>query len=204
MATVAKTTNAPADETGVVPYRLTVTQFLKMVDAGILPEDAHVGLLGGQLVANMVKENPHNYTVDALADELRARLPKGFRVREAKSYLHGRYDRPEPDITVVRGTREDYRHREPRPKEIAVVVEVADVTYAKDRAAKWWRYASAGIPVYVIANLKKEQVEVCSDPAGRGESAVYRTVSAFGAGEEFPVIVDGRELGRIAVKDIMP
>jgi Uma2 family endonuclease len=204
MATVVKTTNARADETGVVPYRLTVTQFLKMVDAGVLPEDAHVELLGGQLVDTMVKKNPHNYAVAKVAQDLRSMLPAGYLVREEKSYLHGRYDRPEPDIAVVRGALPDYRTREPRPRDIVLLVEIADVTYAKDRGAKWWRYASASIPVYVIANLKKQQVEVCSDPAGRGQSAVYRTVSVFGAAEQFPVIVDGRELGRIAVKDIMP
>jgi len=204
MATAAKTTETRADESGIVPYRLTVTQFLKMIDAGVFPDGAHVELLGGQLVDKMVKKNPHNYAVAWLGDRLRGWLPKGYFVREEKSYLHGRYDRPEPDLAVVRGDLEDYRHREPRPKDIALLIEVADASYAKDRGAKWWRYASAGIPVYVIVNLKKEQVEVCSDPAGRGESAVYRTITLYGSSDRFPVVVDGREFGRIAVKDLLP
>lgn len=204
MATVEKTSDAWAGLEGIVPYRLTASQFLKMVDAGVFPEDAHVELLGGVLVEKMVKKNPHNYAVARLGDDLRALLPASYRVREEKSYLHGRYDRPEPDLAVVRGTLEDYRRREPRPRDIALLIEVADTSYAKDRGAKWWRYAAAGIPVYIVVNLKKAQVEVCSDPAGRGESAVYRVVDVYNSGSEFPIVVDGRTIGRIAVSDLLP
>lgn len=203
MATAERTSDVWAGEAGIVPYRLTVSQFLKMIDAGVFPNDAHVELLGGLLVDKIVKKNAHNYAVDKLADDLRRLLSEGYRVREEKSYLHGRYDRPEPDIAVVRGSVDDYRHREPRPKDIALLIEVADVSYAKDRGAKWWRYASAGIPTYVIVNLKKEQVEVCSDPAGRGDAAAYRVVNIFGVRERFPIIIDSREVGCIAVKDLL-
>ena len=37
------------------PYRLTVDQFLAMIDAGIFPHDAHVELLGGVLIQMMTK-----------------------------------------------------------------------------------------------------------------------------------------------------
>ncbi|MDR3635353.1 MAG: Uma2 family endonuclease [Isosphaeraceae bacterium] len=204
MATTAKTTDKGAGEAGIVPYRLTVSQFLKMIDAGVFPEDAHVELLGGLLVDRFAKRHPHNFAVDWLGDRLRRALPESYHVREEKSYVHGRYDRPEPDLAVVRGALGDYRHREPRPQDIALLIEVADVSYAKDRGAKWWRYASAGIPVYVIANLKKAQVEVCSNPSGRGESAVYRTVDVYEVEAEFPIVVDGREVGCIAVRDLLP
>ena len=181
MATAAKATDAWAGLEGTVPYRLTVPQFLKMVDAGVFSDDAHVELLGGLLVNKMVKKNAHNFAVRWLGERVRALLPRGYFVSEEKSYLHGRYDRPEPDLAA----------------------EVADTSYAKDRGAKWWRYASAAIPVYIIVNLKKAQVEVCSNPSGRGEAAVYRTVVVYEAGGEFPVVVDGRELGRIAVSDLL-
>ncbi len=45
----------PATASGLVPYRLTVRQFLKMIDAGIFRDEDHVELLGGLLVDKMVK-----------------------------------------------------------------------------------------------------------------------------------------------------
>ena len=41
-------------------------------------------------------------------------------------------------------------------------------------------------------------------PDGRGESAGYRDCVLHGYGAEVPVIVEGREVGRIAVRDLLP
>ena len=57
----------PATASGVVPYRLTVRQFEKMIDAGIFRDEDHVELLGGLLVDKMVKHPPHNVAVGNLA-----------------------------------------------------------------------------------------------------------------------------------------
>lgn len=61
-----------------------------------------------------------------------------------------------------------------------------------------------GVPLYVIVHVKIQQVEVCFDPAGRGASAVYRTVKVYGLADHFPTVIDGREIGRVAVKDVVP
>ena len=42
-------TEVNATGKGLVPYRLTVRQFERMIDAGIFPEGAHLELLGGCL-----------------------------------------------------------------------------------------------------------------------------------------------------------
>ena len=40
--------------------------------------------------------------------------------------------------------------------------------------------------------------------SGRGKKAAYRAVATFGKDVEVPVVIDGREVGRIGVKDILP
>ncbi len=190
------------DRIGAGAYRLTVRQFEKMIDAGIFPHDSRVELLGGFLVERMTKNDPHNFAVDQLADDLRRIVAVGWFIREEKSVVLGHHDRPEPDIVVVRGDRRNF-HRAPRSQNLALLIEVADTTYAKDRGPMWRRYAAAGIPVSWIVNLAQRLVEVYSEPAGRGGSALYRTSMTYGQEAEVPVVIDGDEIGRILVKDLL-
>ncbi len=189
---------------GWEPYRLTVRQFLAMIDAGIFPHDAHVELLGGVLVQMMTKGDPHDNTLDALCESLRRMIPDGWLLREDKSLQLGPRSRPEPDIAIVRGPRAPYYKRTPHARETALVVEVAESSYNYDRGDKWRAYAAARIPIYWIVNLDKNQIEMHSDPAGRGKSAYYRRTAIFGADDHVPVVIEGQEVGLMAVKDILP
>ncbi len=193
---------------GLALYRLTVRQFEAMIDAGVFLYDARdplrVELLGGTLVDKLTRDNPHAYAVGCLGDHLRGSLPTGWRVREEKSITLGRFSRPEPDVVAVRGRHEDYRTQAPRAQDVALLIEVADISYAKDRGAKWRLYAAWGIPIYWIINLPARQVEVYGNPAGRGRAAVYRDVQTFGADADVPVVIGGQEVGRVAVRDLLP
>jgi hypothetical protein len=61
----------------------------------------------------------------------------------------------------------------------------------------------AGIPVYWIVNLKARQVEVYTLSKRRGAIG-YGKPRIFKTGQSVPVVVDGKEVGRIAVVDILP
>jgi hypothetical protein len=151
----------------------------------------------------MVKKSPHNFSVGALADVLRDILERDWIVREEKSLVLGLFWRPEPDLAIARGPRDRYRSRDPRRADLGMLVEVADSSYAQDRGAKWRKYAASGVSVYWIVNLPERRIEVYSAPAGRGKSARYRDSEFFGPGDEVPLVLDGRELGRIQVSDVL-
>jgi Uma2 family endonuclease len=193
-----------ATGSGLVFYRLSVRQFEQMIDAGIIPERAHVELLGGMLVDKLTNDDPHEFVVDQLGDILRRVLPDGWIVREGKSLELGHLWRPVPDLAVVRGPRDRYRTRTPRADDVALLIEVSAASYSKDRGVKWRRYAAAGIPAYWIVHLAKLKIEVYGDPSGRGRSAGYRDSLLHGWGAEVPVKIEGREVGRIAVRAIAP
>jgi hypothetical protein len=184
-------------------YRLTVGQFLAMIRAGVFREGERVELLGGLLVEKMVKHPPHNFGVTRIAEALRAILPAGWIVWEEKSVALDTRSRPEPDIAVVRGPIVNFRDRDPKSKEIALIVEVAESSYSEDSGRKWALYAAAKIPVHAILNIPVRRLELYSKPWGRGHSARYRQADIFDASSEFPVLLEGRELGRVAVKDVL-
>jgi Uma2 family endonuclease len=194
----------PRTETGLKLYRLSVRQFEKMIDAGVLDQGPRVELVGGVLLERMTKNQPHNYAVGQLADGLRSLVPAGWFVDEEKPSEIDRWSRPEPDIAIIRGKRADFRQRSPQAKDHGLVIEVADTTYTKDKGTMWRRYAAARIPCYWIVNLAAKRIEVYTDPAGKGRSAGFRKVQNYGGDEHVPVILEDRELGRIAVRDVMP
>jgi Uma2 family endonuclease len=189
---------------GLVPYRLTVRQFLAIIEAGVFPEGRRVELIRGRLVERMTTHTPHNFAVGSLAEMLRRLVAPGWIVREEKSLVVGRDSRPEPDILVARGPSDRYRARDPEAQDVALVVEVSDSTYIKDRGPMWRLYAGAGIPFYGIVNIGQRQVEVFTGPSGQGLSAEYSGAEVFGLDAEIPVVIEGNEAGKVACKDILP
>lgn len=186
-------------------YRLTVRQVEQMTRSGVLTEADDVELLGGVLVEPMTKFAPHDFSILQLGALLRILLPSpDWIIREEKAVVLGRYWRPEPDLAVARGPLDRHRHSQPTAKDLPILVEVADSSYTTDRGVKWHGYAAARVPTYWIINLKGRAVEVYTDPAGRGESAKYRRETTYSPGAEIPVVIDGREVGKIAVNDVLP
>ncbi len=188
---------------GLVPYRITVRQFLKMIDARVFREEDRVELLGG-ILYSMTTNDPHNFVVTRSAELLRPRLPADWSLREEKSVRLGRFWRPQPDIAVLKSPLRTFGRRTPQPQDIALLVEVADTTYSKDAGIKLRRYAHVQIPLYWIVNLELRRVEVYRDPQGRHGRACYRMIELYPDDVEVPVVIDGQDLGRIAVKEILP
>ena len=110
---------------------------------------------------------------------------------------------PEPDAVVARGPIRRYVRAHPHPRDIALVVEVADTSLPEDRTLKGRVYARARIPVYRIINLVENKVEVYTQPKG-GKSPAYRECDEYGVKDDVPVIIDGDEIGEIAVQDLLP
>jgi Uma2 family endonuclease len=195
----------PAPEPGWVPaplYRLSVDQYEAMAASGAIPTSHRVHLINGCLVTKMTQKPPHVVVDDLLGVELARVVPgRRYHVRGAKPVrLPSRHSEPEPDRCVVRGRILDYAEQHPGPADIVLVAEVADSSLATDRKYATEVYGPAGIPVYWIVNLVHRQVEVYTEPgpAGYGSCAVYPE------GQSVPVVIRGRQVGRIAVKDILP
>jgi Uma2 family endonuclease len=203
MATATKP-RRPASDEGLRPYRLTVDQFERMIAAGVLTEDDHVELLGGLLAEQMTKHAPHNFSASRLRKLLERRLGDDWVVFQEGAVKFGQSWRPEPDLAVVLGPDDRYRRVLPSGKEVLLLVEVAESSYPTDRGVKWHGYAAAGVPVYWIVDLDRRVVEVHTSPTGRGKTAKYREIATFGPGDDIPVVVAGRAVGTIAVREILP
>jgi Uma2 family endonuclease len=178
-------------------YRMTVDEYERL--AGLL-DDPRAELINGYMVKKMAQKPSHTWAVETVHILIERLLPGGWFIREKKPVRIPRFDEPEPDLAVIRGTRDDYRARHPEPGEIGLLVEVAESSIERDQREKRSAYAQGGIPVYWIVNLNDRQVEVYSVPAEDG----YRRGEVFRPGQDVPVVIAGVEAGRINVADILP
>jgi Uma2 family endonuclease len=159
-----------------------------------------VELIDGYVVTKMPKKPEHSWTTKALLRMLEGLLPPEFTSQKEEAVRIPNYDEPEPDITLLRGSDDDYRHRTAVGTDAALAVEISDSTLAQDRGRKSLAYATAGIPVYWIVNLVDRQVEVYTDPGPAG----YASHQVYLPGQQVPVVVDGRQIGQVAVNAILP
>jgi len=189
---------------GLVPYRFTVRQYMKMINAGVFPNHARAELLAGLVVRKMTKNTPHSFACMALASELQGLVGPGWLVLQESPLDLGTRWRPEPDVAVVRGPATRYRAADPVVADLGLIVEVADSSYRNDRRPKWRGYAAAGVPAYWIVDLNRRRVEVHQEPQGRGMTAGYQRETVYGPGASLPMTLEGREAGLIAVDDLLP
>jgi Uma2 family endonuclease len=178
-------------------YRMTVDEYERM--EGVL-DDPRVELIAGYLVRKIGKHAPHVWAVTRLLKALIALLPAGWTWRKEDPIRIPDFDEPEPDITILRGSDEDYRNRVPDAKDATLVVEVSESTLARDRGDKRIAYARGKIPTYWIVNLVDRCIELHTGPGPDGYASCIR----YTADQAIPVVIDGVQVGSIAVSEILP
>jgi Uma2 family endonuclease len=177
-------------------YRLTVEEYEQI--ASFLDDD-RVELIDGYLVKKTVKNPPHVVARARVVGSLTRNTPAGWHTRPGDPIRIGRRTEPEPDVALARGTIDDYESSHPEPSDIALVVEVADTTVAKDRRRRR-TYGPAGIPVYWIVNLVTRRIEVYTGPSPYG----YAQRVDYAPGEFIPLVIDGKTVGQVPVDEILP
>jgi Uma2 family endonuclease len=173
-----------------------------MIQLGILEEHDRVQLLEGWIVEKMTHNPPHDTAVDLAHAVISVVLPDGWRVR-VQSAITTRDSEPEPDIAVVRGLARRYARAHPGPRDIGMLVEVADASLQDDRTVQARIYARARLPVYWSINLIDRCVEVYSKPKG-GRAPCYGTRQDYFPSDSIPLILEGKEVALIAVDDLLP
>ncbi|MEG4057755.1 MULTISPECIES: Uma2 family endonuclease [unclassified Microcoleus] len=198
---------SPVESVAAIPndliLRLSIEQYHAIIQAGILTDDDSVELLEGWLVFKKPKNPPHRVTTRLVRTALENIVPRGWYV-DSQEPITLSNSEPEPDIVVVRGDTRQYLDRHPGAEDIALIIEVSDTTLQRDRTVKKRIYARAGIAIYWIVNLVEGLVEVYSQPLVEVEQPDYSQRLDFGRSAVIPIIIEGIEMGAIAVNSLLP
>jgi len=142
--------------------RFSRKEYDRLTEIGVWAPGERLELLGGLLVVREPQGSRHATAVQLAVRALHRAFGRGWDVRCQLPIALDDDSEPEPDVSVVAGEPRDYVADHPaRP---ALVVEVADTSFALDRQHKASLYARAGITDYWIVNLIERVLEVYRDP----------------------------------------
>lgn len=158
-------------------HRLTSTDYHRMADAGILPPDARVELIEGEIIDMPPIGSRHAATVERLAAALRRAVGDRAMVRTQQPVALDEHSEPGPDSSVVIPRDDYYERSHPQPSDVLLLVEVADTTHAYDRNVKVPLYARHAVPEVWLVDLEQRRIERYRAPSG-GKFTEFSAVSS--------------------------
>lgn len=159
-------------------HKLSVEDFHKLGEAGVLHEDSRVELIEGELIDMAPIGSPHAGTVNRLVSLFSGAVTSEV-VHVQNPITLDDYSEPQPDLAVLKPCADFYRAALPTASDVLLLIEVSDTTLAYDRGPKLDLYSRHGIEDVWIVNLADRQLEVFRNPSPEG----YRARSQYGAGD---------------------
>jgi Uma2 family endonuclease len=136
------------------------------LEASGLWDQQRLELVQGELISKMGKNRPHINTLTMVQGWLIQIFGLRFVNPEAPVDVapeDNPTNEPEPDVIVLR-KETSYFQSNPRPEDVALVVEVADSSLSFDLTVKARLYARAGISEYWVADVNTKRIYVHRNP----------------------------------------
>jgi Uma2 family endonuclease len=157
--------------------KLSVSEFHRMGEAGILGEDDRIELIDGEMVEIAPIGSLHASKVNLLSRTLHLAVGDDATISVQNPIALPPRDQPQPDIVLLRPRTDYYSNSLPCAADILLLVEVADTTLPYDREIKMPLYARHGIAEAWLADLQSESVIVHRQPAHEGYRDVFTATS---------------------------
>jgi Uma2 family endonuclease len=139
-------------------HRITVDEYHRMAEVGLLAPDARVELIDGEIIDMAPMGSPHGSTVDWLTRLLCAAVGERAIVRVQGAVRLSRSSEPQPDLALLRPRKDFYRTGHPSGPETQLVIEVSDSTLRYDRQIKVPLFARHGVPEVWVVDLEHNQL----------------------------------------------
>ncbi len=141
------------EKMGVTRHRLTVDEYYRMAEVGLLAPDARVELIEGEIVHMPAIGSRHASTVRRLNAILQHAV-SGRAILSVQDPLRlDEHNEPEPDLVLLRPREDFYARSHPTASDVLLLIEVSDTTARYDREIKVGLYARFGVPEVWIFDL---------------------------------------------------
>ena len=139
-------------------HRLSVADYYRMAEVGILSPDARVELIDGEIIDMVPPGSPHAAAVNRLT-EVFVRAVAGRAIVLVQNPVRlSEFSEPQPDLALLRPREDYYSAHHPRPADTLLIVEIADSSLRFDRDKKTPLYASHGIPELWLVDLRNRRL----------------------------------------------
>ena len=139
-------------------HRVTVDEYYRMAEIGLLAPDARTELIEGEIIDVAPPGSVHCSVVDQLTRLLTQAIGQQAIVRVQSAVRLSRITEPQPDVALLKPRTDFYRHQQPIGPDTLLVIEVSDSTLHYDRDMKAALYARHGVPDLWIVDLRHSQL----------------------------------------------
>jgi Uma2 family endonuclease len=147
---------------------LTVQDYHRMVESGILVADERVELIEGQLYGMAAKGTAHSAAVTRIERILSQRLAGLVLLRLQDPVQLSDWSEPEPDVAIVKPDTLDYEDHHPTPEDIFWLIEVSDTTLKRGRKLKAPAYGRSQVCECWILDVVERRLFVYRGPSATG------------------------------------
>ena len=155
-----------AMEEGPRRHRITVDEYHRMAEVGLLAPDARVELIEGEIIDMPPIGHRHAAAVDRLNRLLNLAVGDRAIVRCQGPIRLGDLSEPQPDFALLAPRADFYAERHPVAADTLLVIEVSETTLRYDRQTKLPLYARHGIPEMWIVDAAGKQLHIFRRPSG--------------------------------------
>jgi Uma2 family endonuclease len=144
-------------------HRITVHDYHRLAEIGVLPPDARVELIEGEIIDMAPIGNDHQSIVDQLNRQLVTVVGERAIVRVQGSIRLSQWSEPGPDLVLLEPRPDFYRGEFALGTDSLLVIEVSDSTLRYDRDVKVPLYARHGVPEVWIVDMNADALLVYGD-----------------------------------------
>lgn len=150
-------------ETGPRRHRLTVHDYHRMAEVGVLGPEARVELIEGEIIDMAPIGNDHQSIVDRLNRTLVRAVGDEAIVRVQGSIRLSQWSEPGPDLVLLAPRQDFYRSEFASATDTLLVIEVSDSTLRYDRDRKAPLYGRHGVPEVWVVDVQGQALLVYGD-----------------------------------------
>ena len=155
-------------------HRITVDEYYRMAEVGLLAPEARVELIDGVIIDMAPIGSRHAGTESQLGELLSKSIGARAILRMQSPIRLSRSSEPQPDLALFIRRRDFYKTAHPTAKDTLLVIEVSETTLRYDREIKVPLYARYAIPEVWIIDLIGEQIHFFRSP----QAGKYADVSS--------------------------
>lgn len=141
-------------------HRLTVEEYFRMAEVGLLAPEARVELIEGEIIDMAPIGHRHASVVSRLHGRFARQLVDQACVWDQSTLRLSGYSAPEPDLILLKYRKDEYGLSAPSPEDVLLIVEVSESSLRYDRKVKLPLYARHGVPEVWIVNVATPRIYV--------------------------------------------
>jgi len=160
-------------------HRLSIEDYERLGEAGILPPDSRVELIDGERIDMAPIGTGQASTTTRLIRLLVTRAADRAIVSPGNPVLLPPWSMPQPDLMLLRPRRDEYATRHPDADDVLLAIEIAESSLRFDLGKKARIYAQHGIAEYWVVAVASRRLHVHRGADGLGWEEVHALAPPF-------------------------